>query len=89
MKITVKFLGSLRFEIGTPVLELDLDGEDKSVKDVIEKIIEIKGEKAKRRILYKDGGIGVILVLNGKRCSLDEKVKQGDEFLMMAPISGG
>ena len=88
MKVKIKLLGSIGNLTGVKTVELPVNKGD-TVSKLIEKMVKVYGEQLKRRIFYRGGGLGVILVLNGKQCNLDDKVKDGDEISIMPPISGG
>ncbi len=88
MKVRIKLLGGISSLTGVKTVEIQVNKDD-TVGKSIEKMVRIYGEQLKRRIFYKGGGLGVILLLNGKGCDLGDKVKDGDEIFIMPPISGG
>ncbi|MBE0477734.1 MoaD/ThiS family protein [Candidatus Aerophobetes bacterium] len=90
MKVIVKLLGSLSIVAGIQSAEVELEEDNNTVERIVDKIVGMYGgEKIKRRIFTRDGGVAVTLALNGTWCSLDAKVKDGDEICIMPPISGG
>jgi len=89
MKVKVKLFGSLSVIIGKREIDIELDREG-TVGEVAEKMIKLCNDgKVARRIFPESGKPGVIFILNGERCSVGHRVKDGDEISIMSPISGG
>lgn len=89
MTVKLRFLGSLSIIAGSEVIEVNLNDAD-TVLTVIERVAKSYGKVGlAKRIFYKDGGLGVNLLLNGRHCDADEKVNNKDEICIMSPISGG
>ena len=89
MTVKLRFLGSLSIIAGPKVIEVNLNDGD-TVLAVIERVAKSYNKvKLMKRIFYKDGGLGVNLLLNGHPCNADEKVNDKDEICIISPISGG
>ena len=89
MTAKLRFLGRLYIIAGSKVIEVNLNDGD-TVLMVIERVAKSYGKvELMKRIFHKDGGLGVILLLNGRPCGADGKVNDKDEICIMSPISGG
>lgn len=79
----------MSFIAGSKVIELNLNDGD-TVLTVIERVAKSYNKvELMRRIFYTDGGLGVILLLNGHHYGVDERVIDKDEICIISPISGG
>lgn len=93
MKVKFKSFGPLRRVLKGKVIEIDIP-ENSTVRQVVDKILEIYGKAAKRLILDGDRISGnLILMLNQKDVDTiaGEKtiVKEGDEVVILPHVQGG
>jgi MoaD family protein len=93
MKVKFKSFGPLRRVLKGKVIEIDIP-ENSTVRQVVDRILEIYGKDAKRLILDGDRISGnLILMLNQKDVDTiaGEKtiVKEGDEVVILPHVQGG
>jgi len=92
VKVKVKFYGPfkvLTHGISETYVALD---EGATVRDLIEKLALTISRKL-AEVIYKGWGedeeLQTILLVNGSATTLDHKLKDGDEILLLPPASGG
>ena len=93
MKIKFKSFGPLRRVIKGKIIELEVP-ENSTVREVIDKVLEIYGEEAKRLVLDRDMISGnLILMLNQRDVDTisgeETLVKDGDEVVLLPHVQGG
>ena len=93
MGIRVKFFAAL-WEI-TGEKEIELDGTDMTVREVLQKLIERYGEKFKKEIMENDDKVKdhYVILVNGRNIvfldGINTKVKDGDLISVFPPVGGG
>lgn len=95
MKINVEFLGipMVTDIVGKKKLELELSG--KTVKDVVDELIERYGKKVREAFYDAQGNFDLMIqiVLNGKSFILPDKhntlLNEGDSLTFMLLLPGG
>lgn len=75
MKVKLKFIGVVDIEAPS---ELRIDG-DATVLEVIEYLENINSLEIQ----------GLTVLVNKEKASLDKRLKEGDEILLLQPIGGG
>lgn len=75
MKVKLKFIGVVDIEAPS---ELRIDG-DATVLKVIEYLENINSLEIQ----------GLTVLVNKEKASLDKRLKEGDEILLLQPIGGG
>lgn len=84
MKVKVK-LRLLKIED-----ELEVELKEKStVKDLLEKLTSIYGEKLARLIGDSENAFSVIVMSNGEIRKRNNQLKDKDELFLILPVSGG
>jgi molybdopterin converting factor small subunit len=75
MKVKLKFIGVVDIEVPS---ELRIDG-DATVLEIVEYLENLNALKIQ----------GLTVFVNKEKASLDKKLKEGDEILLLQPIGGG
>ena len=93
LKVKFKSFGPLRRVIQGKVIEIEIP-EESTVRQVIDKILEMYGEDAKRLVLDGNRISGnLILMLNQKDVDTiageETIVKEGDEIVILPHVQGG
>ena len=93
ISITLKYFATIRDIIGKKEESLSLK-KGHSVMDLLIKLAEIYGEKISQFIFDEKGEIreNLTFLINGqaiKNENLNRKLKDGDVFVILPPISGG
>ena len=93
MKVNFKSFGLLRRLLGSKILELEVQ-EPATIRDVIDKVLEIGGSDVKNLIVDRDRISGnLIVMLNLKDTNtLDGEntpVRDGDEVAVLPHVQGG
>ena len=93
MGIRVKFFAAL-WEI-TGEKEVELDGTNMTVREVLQKLIERYGETFKKEIMDNDDKVKdhYVILVNGRNIvfldGINTKVKYGDLISVFPPVGGG
>ena len=91
--IRVKFFAAL-WEI-TGEKEVELDGTNMTVREVLQKLIERYGETFKKEIMDNDDKVKdhYVILVNGRNIvfldGINTKVKDGDLISVFPPVGGG
>ena len=93
MKVKFKSFGPLRRVLKGKVIEIDIP-EESTVRQVVDRMLEMYGEDAKRLVLDGDRISGnLILMLNQKDVDTiageNTIVKEGDEVVILPHVQGG
>ena len=94
MAITVKFVGALRHASGVDQVALDC-AENISVKTIISGIIENRPELKLSLIdqQLQDPRLNALILVNGREISaldsLETRLKDGDEMVLIPVVHGG
>jgi len=96
MRIKIKFYAILREMAGKKELEIDLDRDNATVREIIDAIKPEIGEKAYDKIIrfwFVEKGPRITILLNGRNIvhldGLETKVKDGDTLDIFPPAGGG
>lgn len=96
MRIKIKFYAILREMAGKKELDINLDRNSATVREIIEAIKPEIGEKAYDKIIqfwYVEKGPRITILLNGRNIvhldGLETKVKDGDTLDIFPPAGGG
>ncbi|MET1129057.1 MAG: MoaD/ThiS family protein [Thermoproteota archaeon] len=88
IKVTVRFVASLRDVAGTDKAVIELP-EDITVGELLRKL-ESRWPKLRDFARTISGwGESIAVLLNGRETSLTDKVRDGDEVVLLPPASGG
>ncbi|MGQ4913258.1 MAG: ubiquitin-like small modifier protein 1 [Candidatus Asgardarchaeia archaeon] len=93
MGIRVKFFAAL-WEI-TGEKEVELNGTNMTVRELLQKLIERYGEKFKKEIMDNDDKVKdhYVILVNGRNIvfldGVNTKVKDGDLISIFPPVGGG
>lgn len=93
MKITVRFLATVKNVAGTSQTTIDVKGG--TVGDAIAALVIRYGDKFREEILHSDGGIkqSIKIVLNGSFIHsvdpLQAVINEGDTIDILTPFYGG
>ena len=83
--VMVKLFGTFRLDTGLK----ELDAEASSVKDLYPILLE-EAKKVNPTTTITAADIdGCIVVINGKQCKKNSKLKDGDTVFLMSPVTGG
>lgn len=83
--VKVKLFGTFRLDTGLK----ELDAEASSVKDLYPILLE-EAKKVNPTTTITAADIdGCIVVINGKQCKKNSKLKDGDTVFLMSPVTGG
>lgn len=86
MRVNVYFSRFISETLGTEKnIMLDLSENDITLKELIDKLIEIYGEKLEKT--FKN--IPISILIDGKLGMLNAKIKDGSKVLFMIPYAGG
>jgi len=94
MKIQVKYFASLRELIGVAEEEYEIDREI-TLRDLLTNHIPERHRaisdawNEKISSFLKGEGTGYIVIVNGRRVDLDQKLRDGDVVAVLPPIGGG
>lgn len=77
MEITIRFLGILSVKYGASPIIINNVSDYASVKTII------------RELIGTDSSVNCVILRNGKPAVASETLKDGDEFCVFSPISGG
>ncbi len=93
MKVNFKSFGLLRRLLGSKILELEVQ-EPATIRDVIDRVLEIGGSEVKNLIVDEDrisGNLIVMLNLKDMNTLDGEKtpVRDGDEVAVLPHVQGG
>ena len=84
MKVLIKFLAAVSDYTGIHKTELELDNDEikfgEALNIIREKYPGLKEIEKK---------VPIIILLNGRKASLDDIVRDGDKIAFLPPISGG
>ncbi|MBR5930561.1 MAG: MoaD/ThiS family protein [Lachnospiraceae bacterium] len=83
--VKVKIFGTFRLDTGLK----ELDAEASSVKELYPILLE-EAKKVNPTTMITAADIdGCIVVINGKQCKKNSKLKDGDTVFLMSPVCGG
>ena len=83
--VKVKMFGTFRLDTGLK----ELDAEASSVKELYPILLE-EAKKVNPTTMITAADIdGCIVVINGKQCKKNSKLKDGDTVFLMSPVCGG
>ena len=83
--VKMKLFGTFRLDTGLK----ELDAEASSVKDLYPILLE-EAKKVNPTTTITAADIdGCIVVINGKQCKKNSKLKDGDTVFLMSPVTGG
>lgn len=89
--VKLKLFASLREIAGSK--EIEIDGDELSVKQALEKLAERCGQKARDILFDQQGQVwpSVLLLVNGEATESgpETRVKSGDEVSVLLPTAGG
>lgn len=94
MGITIKFVGALRYTLGTNDLTFDKE-KCQSVRELIKELVKQKPEIRKTLIDQQldDPRPNALILVNGKEISvlegLDTTLNEGDEVALVSVVHGG
>ena len=83
--VKVKLFGTFRLDTGLK----ELDAEASSVKDLYPILLEEAKKVNPTTTVTADDIDGCIVVINGKQCKKNSKLKDGDTVFLMSPVTGG
>ena len=89
MQITVQSFGAIRSLLGEKTQQVEApDGA--TVRDVIDKLLEKGGARARKLILSPDGKtLKIMVMLAGKAVVSETTLQDGQEISLMLTIGGG
>ena len=83
--VKVKMFGTFRLDTGLK----EINAEASSVKDLYPILLE-EAKKVNPTTTITAADIdGCIVVINGKQCKKNSKLKDGDTVFLMSPVTGG
>lgn len=83
--VTVKLFGLFRLDTGLK----EIKAEAHSVKDLYPILLD-EAKKVNPTTMITAADIdGCIVVINGKQCKKNSKLKDGDTVFLMSPVCGG
>ncbi len=93
MQVTLTFLGSLRAQVGSPTMSLEI-AEEGTYRDVLDSIEETMRTRLESSLWDRDRRAfsrRIMVLLNGTSDLRDEGtvLSQGDEIVIVLPLAGG
>lgn len=93
MKVRFKSFGPVRRLLKEKVIDVEIS-DDSTVRQVVNRVVELKGEELRKLIMHNDEISGNLIVLLNKKDvetlgGIDIVVHDGDEVAILPHVQGG
>ena len=83
--VKVLFFARLREQLGSPQLEVELDGVATTVVELVDRLVVQGGERWASAL----GADNLVFAVNQRVCAVDTLLCDGDELAIFPPVTGG
>jgi molybdopterin converting factor small subunit len=89
MRVNVQTFSMIRTILGQKTIELELP-EGATVREAMQKLVEMGGPEARKMFLSPDGeSLKIAVLINGASAGLNTSLHDGTEINLMVTIGGG
>lgn len=88
IKIEVEFISTLRLAVGEKNCTVSLS-RDSNLYDLANELRRIYQDKIERRLMDRNGNLWVLFSVNKQVVKGDYVLQEGDDVIIMPPLTGG
>jgi MoaD family protein len=87
-RVRVRLVSLLRDAVGKPIVEVEVE-DGATLGRVVEELFKAYPKLGEIVRALERRGLEVVYMVNGRFSGFDERVREGDEVVLLPPASGG